>query len=164
MTTTLVTCEAIPYSASNNGIMVSKERPEIVRFTVDTPLPELPPDEKIQKWNTGSITVNTFISYLSCHECKEDIDKEEHYPGEQRCQQCRYITCWRAFQEHQQQIYNERPKTSLIVPSPLINIPLERKLQCLCGYTSNDSNRLARHLINVKKHRHILLINTVWYA
>lgn len=64
--------------------------------------------------------------------------------GEQQCQQCRYITCcWRAFQEHQQQIHNERPKTSLIVPSPLVNIPLDKKLQCLCGYTSFDGNRLG---------------------
>lgn len=64
--------------------------------------------------------------------------------GEQRCQQCRYVTCcWRAFQEHQQQIHNERPKTSLIVPSPLINIPLEKKLQCPCGYMSTDGNQLG---------------------
>ncbi|XP_012223210.1 uncharacterized protein [Linepithema humile] len=144
--------KAIPYSASNSGIMISKERPEIIRFTIDSPLPELPPDENIQKWSTGPITVNTCTRYLPCQECEEDIDEEEHYPGEQRCQQCRYITCcWRAFQEHQQQIHNERPKTSLIVPSPLINIPLEKKLQCLCGYTSNNGNRLARHLIKCKR-------------
>lgn len=72
--------EAIPYSASNCGIMISKERPEIVRFDVDSPLPELPPDEKIQKWNTGPITVNTSTRYLPCQECEEDIDEEEHYP------------------------------------------------------------------------------------
>jgi len=72
--------EAIPYSAGNNGIMVSKNIPEIVRFSVDSPLPELPPDEKIQKWCTGPIMVNTSIRYLSCQECEEDIDEEEHYP------------------------------------------------------------------------------------
>lgn len=64
--------------------------------------------------------------------------------GEQKCQRCRYITCcWRAFKEHQLQVHNERPKTSLIVPSPLINIPLEKKMQCPCGYTSINGNRLG---------------------
>ncbi|EGI63571.1 Pogo transposable element with ZNF domain [Acromyrmex echinatior] len=144
--------KAVPYSAGNSGIMVPKDVLETTRFTVDSPLPELPPDEKIQKWSSGLIMVNTSVRYLSCQECEEDIDEDEHYPGEQRCQQCRYVTCcWRAFQEHQQQIHNERPKTSLIVPSPLVNIPLDKKLQCLCGYTSIDGNQLARHLIKCKK-------------
>ncbi|XP_070515925.1 uncharacterized protein Row isoform X3 [Cardiocondyla obscurior] len=144
--------KAVPYSAGNNGIMVVKTIPEAKRFCVDSPLPELPPDDKIQKWDTGPITVNTSTRYLSCQECEEDIDEDEHYPGEQRCQQCRYVTCcWRAFQEHQQQIHNERPKTSLIVPSPLVNVPLNKKLQCPCGYTSIDGNQLAKHLINCKK-------------
>ncbi|XP_018407608.1 PREDICTED: uncharacterized protein LOC108783520 [Cyphomyrmex costatus] len=144
--------KAVPYSAGNSGIMITKDVLEMTRFTVDSPLPELPPYEKIHKWSTGPITVNTSVKYLSCQECEEDIDEDEHYPGEQRCQQCRYVTCcWRAFQEHQQQIHNERPKTSLIVPSPLVNIPLDKKLQCLCGYTSIDGNQLARHLIKCKK-------------
>ncbi|XP_011697131.1 PREDICTED: uncharacterized protein LOC105455472 isoform X1 [Wasmannia auropunctata] len=144
--------KAVPYSAGNSGIMVTKDILETTRFSVDSPQPELPPDEKIQRWNTRPIMVNTSVKYLSCQECEEDIDEYEHYPGEQRCQQCRYVTCcWRAFQEHQQQIHNERPKTSLIVPSPLVNIPLDKKLQCSCGYTSIDGNRLARHLIKCKK-------------
>ncbi|XP_039311217.1 uncharacterized protein LOC105200390 isoform X2 [Solenopsis invicta] len=144
--------KAVPYTISGGGIMISRNIPETVRHSVNSPQPELPSDEKIQKWNTGSITVNTSIRYLSCQECEEDIDEDEHYPGEQRCQQCRYVTCcWRAFKEHQRQIHNERPKTSLIVPSPLVNVPLDKKLQCSCGYTSNDGNRLARHLIKCKR-------------
>lgn len=70
----------IPYSAGSSGIMVSKERPEVIRFDVDSPLPELPPDEKIQKWSTGPITVNSSVSHLPCQECEEDIDEEDHYP------------------------------------------------------------------------------------
>lgn len=72
--------EAIPYSAGNSGIMISKNISEIIRFSVDNPQPELPPDDKIQKWNTGQITVNTSTRYLSCEECEEDIDEDEHYP------------------------------------------------------------------------------------
>ncbi|XP_025159668.1 uncharacterized protein LOC105187905 isoform X3 [Harpegnathos saltator] len=144
--------KVIPYTAGNSGIMISKERPETMRFDVDSPIPELPPDEKIQKWSTGPITVYSSVSHLPCQECEEDIDEEDHYPGEQQCSQCRYVTCcWRAFKEHQQQIHNERPKTSLVVPSPLINIPLEKKLQCPCGYTSTDGNHLATHLIKCKR-------------
>jgi len=60
--------------------MISKERPEVIQFTVDSPCPELPPDEKIEKWNTGPITVNTSTKYLPCQECEEDIDEEDHYP------------------------------------------------------------------------------------
>lgn len=72
----------MPYSAGRGGIMVSKERPEVagVRFNVDSPTPELPLDEKIQKWNTGPITVNTPINHMPCQECEEDIDEEDHYP------------------------------------------------------------------------------------
>ncbi|XP_036141434.1 uncharacterized protein LOC105833640 isoform X3 [Monomorium pharaonis] len=148
----VINSKVVPYSASSDdSIMIPKVIPEIIQFSVDSPQPELPP-EKIQKWNSGPITVNTSVRYLSCQECEEDIDEEDHYPGEQRCQQCRYVTCcWRAFKEHQQQIHNERPKTSLIVPSPLVNVPLDKKLQCSCGYTSNDGNRLARHLIKCKR-------------
>ncbi|XP_026830273.1 uncharacterized protein LOC105286543 isoform X4 [Ooceraea biroi] len=142
---------AIPYSAGSSGIMISKEQPEVKQFTIDSPPPELPPDEKIQKWSSGPIVVNASTRCLPCQECEEDIDEEDHYPGEQRCRQCRYVTCcWRAFQEHRQQIHNERPKTSLIVPSPLINVPLAKKLQCSCGHTSIDGNQLARHLIKCK--------------
>ncbi|XP_032672689.1 uncharacterized protein LOC116844778 isoform X2 [Odontomachus brunneus] len=144
--------KVIPYTAGSSGIMILKERPEAKRFDVGSPLPELPPDEKIQRWNTGPITVNTSVSHLPCQECEEDIDEEDHYPGEQQCSQCRYVTCcWRAFKEHQQQIHNERPKTSLVVPSPLINIPLGKKLQCPCGYTSTDGNQLATHLIKCNR-------------
>lgn len=71
--------EAVPYSADSGGIMISKNIPEIVRFSVDSPQPELP-SEKTQKWNTGPITVNTSVRYLSCQECEEDIDEDEHYP------------------------------------------------------------------------------------
>jgi len=60
--------------------MVPKDVLETTRFTVDSPLPELPPDEKIQKWSTGPIMVNTSVRYLSCQECEEDIDEDEHYP------------------------------------------------------------------------------------
>ncbi|XP_020294539.1 uncharacterized protein LOC109860088 isoform X3 [Pseudomyrmex gracilis] len=139
--------KAIPYSGGNIEVTVLKDRPNI-RFSVDSPPPELPFNEKIQRWSTGPISINTSVRHLPCQECEEDIDEEDHYPGEQQCQQCRYITCcWRAFREHQQQIHNERPKTSLIVPSPLINIPLERKMQCQCGYETNDGNQLASHMV-----------------
>lgn len=59
--------------------------------------------------------------------------------------------CWRAFKEHLQQIHNERPMTSLIVPSPLINIPLEKKMQCPCGFATLDGNKLATHMIKCKE-------------
>ncbi|XP_046144610.1 uncharacterized protein LOC114880486 isoform X2 [Osmia bicornis bicornis] len=145
--------KVIPYSCSNNGIMISKQRPQNRRFDIESPLTEdLPYDEKVKKWITGPITVNVPVENLSCQECEEDIDEQNHYPGEQRCQQCRYITCcWRAFKEHQQQIHNERPMTSLVVPSPLVNIPLDRKMQCSCGYTTTDGNQLATHLIKCGK-------------
>ena len=144
--------KVIPYSSSSNGIMISKQRPQNRRFDIESPVTELPRDEKVKKWITGPITVNVCTENLSCQECEEDIDEQDHYPGEQRCQQCRYVTCcWRAFKEHQQQIHNERPMTSLVVPSPLINIPLEKKMQCSCGYATTDGNQLATHLIKCKK-------------
>nr|XP_012142642.1 PREDICTED: uncharacterized protein LOC100881864 isoform X4 [Megachile rotundata] len=144
--------KVIPYSSSNSGIMISKQRPQNRRFDIDSPITELPDDEKAEKWIDGPITVNVPFENLSCQECEEDIDEPDHYPGEQRCQQCRYITCcWRAFREHQQQIHNERPMTSLVVPSPLVNIPLDRKMQCSCGYVTTDGNQLATHLMKCEK-------------
>ncbi|XP_035744018.1 uncharacterized protein LOC118451481 isoform X2 [Vespa mandarinia] len=144
--------KVISYSTKENEIMIPKQRPLIRRFDVESPVAELPKDEYVKKWSTGPILVNASTSHLPCQECEEDIDEQDHYPGEQRCQQCRYVTCcWRAFKEHLQQIHNERPKTSSVVPSPLINIPLEKKMQCRCGYTTNDGNQLAAHLIKCNK-------------
>lgn len=145
--------KVVPYSNGGNGIMISKHRSHNKqRFDIESPLTELPRDEKVKRWMTGPITVNVPAENLSCQECEEDIDEQDHYPGEQRCQQCRYVTCcWRAFKEHQQQIHNERPMTSLVVPSPLINIPLDKKMQCSCGYATTDGNQLATHLIKCKK-------------
>ncbi|XP_078053044.1 relative of woc [Augochlora pura] len=146
--------KVVPYSGGNNGILIPKQRPQNRRFDIDSPVMELPQDEKIKKWVSVPITVNIHhnAEHLSCQECEEDVDEHNHYPGEQRCQQCRYITCcWRAFKEHQQQIHNERPMTSLVVPSPLINIPLERRMQCACGYATTDGNQLATHLVKCRK-------------
>ncbi|KAK9308059.1 hypothetical protein QLX08_001790 [Tetragonisca angustula] len=144
--------KVIPYSTGSNGIMIPKQRFQTRRFEIDSPVTELSRDERVKKWVTGPVTVNVSIEHLSCKECEEDIDEQNHYPGEQICQQCRYITCcWRAFKEHQQQIHNERPMTSLVVPSPLINIPLDKKMQCSCGYATTDGNQLATHLIKCKK-------------
>ncbi|XP_015432341.1 PREDICTED: uncharacterized protein LOC107188550 isoform X2 [Dufourea novaeangliae] len=144
--------KVVPYSGGSNGIMIPKLRTQTRRFDIDSPITELPHDEKVKKWATGPITVNVPVENLSCQECEEDIDEYDHYPGEQKCQQCRYITCcWRAFKEHQQQIHNERPMTSLVVPSPLINTPLDKKMQCACGYATVDGNQLATHLIRCKK-------------
>ncbi|XP_076643086.1 uncharacterized protein LOC143353529 [Halictus rubicundus] len=146
--------KVVPYSSGSNGILISKQRLQNRRFDIDSPVTELPPDEKVEKWVTMPITVNVNLTAenLSCQECEEDIEEQDHYPGEQRCQQCRYTTCcWRAFKEHQQQIHNERPMTSLVVPSPLINIPLEKRMQCACGYATTDGNQLATHLVKCKK-------------
>ncbi|CAL7950827.1 unnamed protein product [Xylocopa violacea] len=144
--------KVIPYASGNNGVMVSKQRPQIRRFDIDSPITELPCDDRIKKWITGPIIVNLPVENLSCQECEEDVDEQDHYPGEQKCQLCRYVTCcWRAFIEHQQQIHNERPMTSLVVPSPLMNIPLDIRMQCSCGYATTDGNQLATHLIKCKK-------------
>lgn len=132
--------------------MVSRQRIQNHRFDVVSPISELPDDERLRKWPDGPIVVNIASENLSCQECEEDIEEENHYPGEQKCRQCRYVTCcWRAFKEHQQQIHNERPMTGLVVLSPLINIPLERKMRCLCGYATTDGNQLATHLVKCKK-------------
>ncbi|CAK9827128.1 Pogo transposable element with ZNF domain [Anthophora retusa] len=143
----------VPYSSgSSNEIMVSRQRPQNRRFEIDSPVIELPHDERVTKWIGGPVTVNIPDDHLSCKECEEDIDEQDHYPGEQKCQQCPYVTCcWRAYKEHQQQIHNERPMTSLVVPSPLINIPLDKRMQCSCGYATTDGNQLATHLIKCKR-------------
>lgn len=67
------------------------------------------------------------------------------FSGELKCQKCRYVTCcWRAYKEHQRQIHNERPMTSVVVPSPLVNIPLEKEMQCTCGFSTADGNALGK--------------------
>ncbi|XP_008554785.1 uncharacterized protein LOC103576373 isoform X1 [Microplitis demolitor] len=146
-------------SDKSNIIIISKSQHQLKRIIVRSPSPELPEDDNIRKWINGPIKLNLYnqvptraITPMSCKECEEDIDEEEHFPGEQNCLQCRYVTCcWRAFKEHQQQIHNERPMTSLIVPSPLIDIPLDKKMTCSCGYTTLDGNLLATHLVKCRR-------------
>ncbi|XP_034950056.1 uncharacterized protein [Chelonus insularis] len=141
-----------PYVTSEKNITILKSQHQLKRLIVNSPTPEsLPVDEYFSKWPTGPLTIHASDS-LSCAECEEDIGQQEHYPGEQKCTQCSYITCcWRAFKEHQQQIHNERPMTSLIVPSPLVNIPLDKKMSCSCGYSTVDGVSLAAHLVKCNK-------------
>ncbi|KAF7992971.1 hypothetical protein HCN44_005752 [Aphidius gifuensis] len=136
-----------PPLINDKNIMISKSRHSLRAFMeMDYSTTELPND--LNRWPNGPITVNARHLNLRCQECEEDIDEPEHYPGEQKCEQCRYVTCcWRAFKEHQQQVHNERPMTSLVVPSPLINIPLERKMHCGCGFSTKDGNLLANHFV-----------------
>lgn len=141
-------CDApkiIPPIGNNKKIMISKSRHSLRPFMeMDYSTTELP--NNLNRWPDGPITISSRHSNLRCQECEEDIDEPEHYPGEQKCEQCRYVTCcWRAFKEHQQQVHNERPMTSLVVPSPLINIPLERKMHCGCGFSTKDGNLLGNY-------------------
>ncbi|KAK0158266.1 hypothetical protein PV328_009290 [Microctonus aethiopoides] len=142
-----------PYVTIDKNILIPKSQHQVKRLMIRSPSPELPQDDNLKKWSHGPITMNTIPNtHLRCQECEEDIDEEDHYPGEQKCTQCRYVTCcWRAFKEHQQQIHNERPMTSLIVPSPLVNVMLDKKMQCLCGFATKDGNLLAQHLVKCKK-------------
>ncbi|XP_058800497.1 uncharacterized protein LOC131669561 isoform X2 [Phymastichus coffea] len=140
-----------PYTDKENTITVARSRNAVKRYHFDDYAHEITPTERIKKWIYGPVHVNV-PSGKSCYECEEDVDMREHYPGEQKCQKCRYVTCcWRAFKEHQRQIHNERPMTSVVVPSPLINIPLEYEMQCACGYKSSDGNLLSVHLVRCKK-------------
>ncbi|XP_051167778.1 uncharacterized protein LOC127285685 [Leptopilina boulardi] len=142
--------KVIPYKGSSNGTMITRQRPQVKRFEKINFNSEASKD--VKKWNTGPVRVNLPSNSFPCQECEEDIDEIDHYPGEQRCQQCRYVTCcWRAFKEHQQQIHNERPKTTLVVPSPMISIPLEKKMKCPCNFATNDGNLLAAHLVKCKR-------------
>ncbi|XP_011310606.1 uncharacterized protein [Fopius arisanus] len=143
----------IPSVPDEKRIMIPKFRHQLKRIDLGAAPPELPDNEAFDRWsNPIIVNVTSFHYHFRCQECEEDIDEEDHYPGEQKCRQCRYVTCcWRAFKEHQQQIHNERPMTSLIVPSPLINIPLEKKMKCSCGYATKDGNLLATHFVKCKK-------------
>ncbi|XP_063976643.1 uncharacterized protein LOC135162291 [Diachasmimorpha longicaudata] len=142
-----------PTISDGKRIMIPKFRHQLKRIDLGAIPPELPDEEEFHRWNSPVIVnVPNSLYHFRCQECEEDIDEEDHYPGEQKCNQCRYVTCcWRAFKEHQQQIHNERPMTSLIVPSPLINIPLEKKMKCSCGYGTKDGNLLATHFVKCKK-------------
>ncbi|XP_046474526.1 uncharacterized protein row isoform X2 [Neodiprion pinetum] len=141
----------IPYIATENGIMIPRPRNPVKRIEIDSPIQELPNTENVKTWSEGPIRILA-PPKLACQECEEDIDELEHYPGEQKCLHCKYSTCcWRAFKEHQQQFHNARPLTGLAVLSPLLNIPLENKMQCPCGFSSVDGNQLATHLIKCKR-------------
>lgn len=165
--------EVTPYTLAKNRIMMPKQRPAIRRFDPQIPAPEYP-DDSMKKWMRIRVNTTNATANLPCQECEEDIDEMEHYPyefwlwnvfffennhvnkiwmkivcvssGEQRCSKCRYVTCcWRAFKEHQRQVHNERPMTSLVVTPPLINIPLSLKMKCLCGFATNDGNLLGKY-------------------
>uniref|UniRef100_A0A6V7M7Z7 C2H2-type domain-containing protein n=1 Tax=Bracon brevicornis TaxID=1563983 RepID=A0A6V7M7Z7_9HYME len=144
----------IPDVPAEKRIIIPRIKPQQKNFymSYDNPPVELPDDDVIQRWPRPiNLHVPSGINYR-CQECEEDIDEEDHYPGEQKCEQCRYVTCcWRAFKEHQQQIHNERPMTSILVPSPLVNLQLERKMKCSCGYGTRDGNLLASHFAKCKK-------------
>ncbi|XP_011504181.1 PREDICTED: uncharacterized protein LOC105367231 isoform X2 [Ceratosolen solmsi marchali] len=141
----------IPYTPNENTITVTKSRNTVKRYIFDDYAHEITPTERVKRWSSGPIKLHA-PSGSSCQECEEDLDMRDHYPGELKCQRCRYVTCcWRAFKEHQRQIHNERPMTSVIVPSPLINIPLDNEMQCTCGFSTFDGNQLATHLVKCKK-------------
>ncbi|XP_014221728.1 uncharacterized protein LOC106648992 [Trichogramma pretiosum] len=141
-----------PCSSNDTSmIVVNRSRNVVNRYVFDDFAHVITPTERVKRWYSGPMTVNAPYT-SSCKECEEDVDMREHYPGEQKCQNCRYVTCcWRAFKEHQKQIHNERPLTSVVVPSPLLSIPLDHEVQCSCDYKTLDGNKMAAHLIKCGK-------------
>ncbi|XP_014207144.1 uncharacterized protein LOC106638490 isoform X2 [Copidosoma floridanum] len=143
--------KVVPYKTSDNPITVARSRNCVKRYVYDDFAHEIMPTDRVKKWYSGPLKIHA-PNGCGCQECEEDVDMREHYPGELKCLRCRYVTCcWRAYKEHQRQIHNERPMTSVVVPSPLVNIPLEREMQCTCGYKTTDGNHLATHLVKCKK-------------
>ncbi|OXU26270.1 hypothetical protein TSAR_002466 [Trichomalopsis sarcophagae] len=141
----------VPYTGNDSTVTVARSRNAVKRYIFDDYAHEITPTERVKRWMTGPIRLHVPTG-RSCQECEEDLDMRDHYPGELKCQKCRYVTCcWRAYKEHQRQIHNERPMTSVIVPSPLVNIPLEKEMQCTCGFSTTDGNALATHLVKCRK-------------
>ncbi|XP_044727115.1 uncharacterized protein LOC123290836 isoform X2 [Chrysoperla carnea] len=77
---------------------------------------------------------------LKCKECDLDVGDEDHYTGVLNCNKCCYVTCCKhAMDDHS--ISCKDSVFGTVTPAPLRN-----EMHCVCGYSSNDGNILAKHL------------------
>ena len=70
-----------PYTKTTNGVTISRQKVlSSKRVEIESPLPEIPEDDDLNKWYNGPIAVNVSNNNLSCQECEEDINEPYHYP------------------------------------------------------------------------------------
>ncbi|XP_076270837.1 uncharacterized protein LOC143202853 isoform X2 [Rhynchophorus ferrugineus] len=118
----------VPWSAPRNGVMVPKSK-----------MDKYPCDAEGINFNTLYFNLS---KNLKCKECNLPMDNPKHFPSFESCQNpnCQYSTCCsNAMQEH-------NAKCSKSFQSNIPNSTLPYEMFCVCGYSSEDGNKLAKHL------------------
>ncbi|XP_054288383.1 uncharacterized protein LOC129004035 [Macrosteles quadrilineatus] len=146
-----------------------KELPGVVREPVNgldvvmmpTPLNSQPQFKSQGNKNkptfSTTFTINSFqrlgISGVKedaiCCECEGEMLQDDHYPGFLSCLKCRFSTCCsKAMNEHFVVYHQSEAKPQYNVGKAII---LAKPLYCVCGFSSQSGNNMARHLALCKR-------------
>ncbi|XP_017774857.1 PREDICTED: uncharacterized protein LOC108561434 isoform X1 [Nicrophorus vespilloides] len=102
--------------------------------------PKCVKDYEIVKVDISNVTIDA-PENTKCKECGIDLTTVSHFPGVLSCtnDNCRYITCCKISMDNHESLCN-------IVSLPIPYMKLPFKMYCVCDYTSNDGNDMAKHL------------------
>ncbi|XP_037092220.1 uncharacterized protein LOC119112230 [Pollicipes pollicipes] len=83
---------------------------------------------------------------MRCWECKLPLTHPKHLTGVYACKRCRYTTsCEKIYPVHQRVFHSKGVAPVFSMSGAIL---LERPLFCVCGYSADSGNRLARHMSN----------------
>ncbi|XP_066251450.1 uncharacterized protein row isoform X3 [Euwallacea similis] len=123
----------VPWVAPRNGVMVPKSKMD--KYPCDA-----------EGINFATLFYNVGKG-LKCKECEGLMDNPKHFPSFESCQNpnCQYSTCCSsAMQEH-----NAKCNKNASLTLPEEKLPYE--MFCICGFSSQDGNQMAKHLATCEK-------------
>ncbi|KAF2881666.1 hypothetical protein ILUMI_24523 [Ignelater luminosus] len=124
----------IPWAAPRNGLMVPKSKQ----------------DRQVWEDSEREINFNTLIinapNKLVCKECKVGLNSPKHFQSLESCsnRNCQYLTCCKNAMETHLKICKDL-NTSLPIHM------LAKEMHCVCGYSDDDGNILAKHLAECER-------------
>ncbi|XP_050306682.1 uncharacterized protein LOC126743575 [Anthonomus grandis grandis] len=123
----------VPWTAPRNGVMVPKSK-----------MDKYPSDGDVINFSTLFYNVT---KGLKCKECNQPMDTNKHFASYENCQNpnCQYATCCaNAMQDH-----NSKCNKINNGDAPCEKLPY--KMFCICGFSSEDGNQIAKHLAICEK-------------
>lgn len=122
---------------------IQRELRELCTEMVEIPTPKY--KKTVRKESLNQIMLLNDLTFyidngLMCIECGEDFQESNHYNALTICSKCTYRTaCSRSIFKHIEMHHSDGKK-------PIYHL-LEHDVYCVCGYSTNNGDDMAKHLL-----------------
>ncbi|XP_013408482.1 uncharacterized protein LOC106172366 isoform X2 [Lingula anatina] len=98
-----------------------------------------------------SIRFRDIQDYMRCYECRDYMNRPDHYKKYVECSMCRFATCCsQSYASHMKAFHSGATNPALYI-SISVERKMGRRLYCQCGYSSTYGNSIANHLVFCSK-------------